>query len=603
MKRSLYLIIFVSFLLSSVCAVFADGAQSAGSGQDLLKEDSLTAPTSVQAASSDMEEPIYSNFNSDPVKNHPDHYKLLNIRDDVEPVLIQRIRTHHWNNGKGAEPGTISVYENGSKIGSWQAVGRSAYGTRNVYWDALVDFILYPGHSYYVSVSNVDSMSYNEASGGCGMFELYGIRPAPEGYVPSVQKGQSEQVTIANLTESQTQKPISSVQAPFSIWSDSSAPIYNGSPLPASVGVGYTFRMGRYEQDNNLNNGPEMIEWRVLAVQGDRALVTSKYALDYKAYQDGLDAATWENCSLRKWLNGDFYYSSFTDAEKNQIVLVTNDNPDNPQFRTDGGNSTQDRIFVLSYDEAQKYFKSDQDRICRVSNYAAANYESLVSSVTSDYLHRSSSFSEALWWLRTPGESLSKTVYVDADGYISLYGSTPMILINGTAYNDVRPAFWMKIEKTTCLSVKYNGGSCLAKVPTDKKCYKKGDKVTVLFDPVEYMPGLIFNGWDRTGEGSADHGYYYNSFTMPDHDVELKAICYQPYQNQYNQEEFFIDQYYSDQYDGTTGRDQTPYDPDRNVLYPDYDLEPDYGYVPDYSNNNPQITYPDGPWWNLDGVG
>ena len=37
---------------------------------------------------------------------------------------------------------------------------------------------------------------------------------------------------------------------------------------------------GHYEQDNDLNNGPEPIEWRILEVKGDKILLLSEYILD-----------------------------------------------------------------------------------------------------------------------------------------------------------------------------------------------------------------------------------------------------------------------------------------------------------------------------------
>ena len=51
----------------------------------------------------------------------------------------------------------------------------------------------------------------------------------------------------------------------------------------------------------------------------------------------------------------------------------------------------------------------------------------------------------------------------------------------------------------------------------------------VKFDPVTYMNGLIFYGWDWNNDGVADFGYAYNSFAMPAKDVEMKAICITPY--------------------------------------------------------------------------
>lgn len=77
--------------------------------------------------------------------------------------------------------------------------------------------------------------------------------------------------------------------------------------------------------------------------------------------------------------------------------------------------------------------------------------------------------------------------------------------------------------------VTYLGNNCLASVPTDENTYKAGETVTVMFDPVTYMNGLIFYGWDWNNDGVADFGYAYNSFSMPSKDVEMKAICISPY--------------------------------------------------------------------------
>lgn len=75
--------------------------------------------------------------------------------------------------------------------------------------------------------------------------------------------------------------------------------------------VGQRVRMGTYEQDNNTRNGRESIEWRILAIEGDQALLISEYGLDCQLYHYTNTSMTWENCSLRSWLNGSFMYSAF----------------------------------------------------------------------------------------------------------------------------------------------------------------------------------------------------------------------------------------------------------------------------------------------------
>ena len=118
---------------------------------------------------------LWSNMNTDPVKNGTPYYLDL-VMEEEEPIQLERITTYHWNNGEGAEPGTVSIYLGDALLSSWPAVGRSAYGTENVYWDAAVNIILMPGYTYSFRLSDEDSWSFNTASDNCGMIELYGHR-------------------------------------------------------------------------------------------------------------------------------------------------------------------------------------------------------------------------------------------------------------------------------------------------------------------------------------------------------------------------------------------------------------------------------------------
>ena len=83
-----------------------------------------------------------------------------------------------------------------------------------------------------------------------------------------------------------------------------------------AVAVGENVTFGRYEQDNNSSNGTEGIEWTVLDVQGEKALLLSKYGLNCKTYYKSQSPVTWETSDLRAWLNGEFYNKAFTAAEK-----------------------------------------------------------------------------------------------------------------------------------------------------------------------------------------------------------------------------------------------------------------------------------------------
>ena len=81
-----------------------------------------------------------------------------------------------------------------------------------------------------------------------------------------------------------------------------------------SVAAGDIVSFGTYEQDNNTSNGKENIEWLVLAKEGKRVLIISKYVLDCQQYNSTRTSVTWETCSLRKWLNETFLNAAFSSS-------------------------------------------------------------------------------------------------------------------------------------------------------------------------------------------------------------------------------------------------------------------------------------------------
>lgn len=199
------------------------------------------------------------------------------------------------------------------------------------------------------------------------------------------------------------------------------------APIPENLAVGDVFTFGAYEQDNDGVNGPEPVEWQVLAVEDGRVLLISKYALDAKPYNTNWIRKTWESCSLRKWLNGDFYNSAFSPAEQERIVTVTNVNPDHPFTRIKGGRDTEDRVFLLTIDEANSRFPSDDARRCRATAYAKAN-----GTYVNEY------HGDSWYWLRSRGASSRTASLVLFSGYVNTVGYG----VNNTG-GYVRPAMWL----------------------------------------------------------------------------------------------------------------------------------------------------------------
>ena len=133
--------------------------------------------------------------------------------------------------------------------------------------------------------------------------------------------------------------------------------------------VGNIVLFGTYEQDDNLENGAEPIEWIVLERDGENAFLLSKYALDAKPYNDQERRTTWEECTLRKWLNEDFLNTAFTEERQQIIQLRRIDNSiEEGTPVVEGQNDTMDKVFLLSWKEAIKDYREDQDvRFCKVT--------------------------------------------------------------------------------------------------------------------------------------------------------------------------------------------------------------------------------------------
>ncbi len=109
--------------------------------------------------------------------------------------------------------------------------------------------------------------------------------------------------------------------------------------------------------------------WRVLDKKKDRALLIKDEAItDHpfckKASDEEIAKINWSNSDARKWLSTDFMKETFVDSEQNIMIETSLDGT--------GDASASDKIFLLSAEEAEKYY---------------------------DVLHET----KTCWWLRTPG--------------------------------------------------------------------------------------------------------------------------------------------------------------------------------------------------------
>lgn len=173
----------------------------------------------------------------------------------------------------------------------------------------------------------------------------------------------------------------------------------------------------------------EAVRWKVLDMNGTNALVISDKILDAIPYHKKRESITWETCSLRAWLNDKFYNTVFDDSIRAAIVATNNNNSSNSKNRTTGGNDTIDNVFLLSIDEANKYFKTDKARGASGTVYVYAKSRLFVA-------ENGNSF----WWLRSPGGNQ------DSAAVVSCYGNVVECGTRVTYDRGVRPACWVDIS-------------------------------------------------------------------------------------------------------------------------------------------------------------
>ena len=237
--------------------------------------------------------------------------------------------------------------------------------------------------------------------------------------------------------------------------------MYNGARYRAvtfdSYRPEYTDWVSDASRSNQDNNGYESgniyyfrfepLKWRVLDPAA--GLVLCESVIDCQVYQNvmyhsgdetyqGIDSDVYANdyaaCSIRSWLNEDFYNTAFSAAEK---ALFAGTVLDNSAYSTDSSEydsaSTTDKIFLLSWGDALNAaygFVTDNVRYAQGTDYAKCQG-----------LYVSNLTPNSYWWLRSPGNSSDCASGVDLYGRV-YYGH----LVNHL--RGVRPAFQFKSEIT-----------------------------------------------------------------------------------------------------------------------------------------------------------
>ena len=200
--------------------------------------------------------------------------------------------------------------------------------------------------------------------------------------------------------------------------------------LLSQAQVGDYVVFGSYEQDANTSNGKENIVWYVLAKAGKHLLVITRDAIERYQYNASLSGVTWEECSLRRFLNETFLNKAFSDGEQAMIQNSTVTADMNTLYDSYAGNTTKDKVFVLSILEVDRFSdaKKWNWRKCSATDYAIASGASVRNG-------------GCCWWLRTSGETGHNAAGVFSDGTIYEAGFD----VNDDSIS-VRPALWINLD-------------------------------------------------------------------------------------------------------------------------------------------------------------
>jgi len=168
-------------------------------------------------------------------------------------------------------------------------------------------------------------------------------------------------------------------------------------------------------------------DWVVLDLSDnmrEALIMTEDVIRDEKPYNHRKMAIIWKFCSLRTYLNRQFI-QSFHKKEQDCIAEKEMENYRNSRYGTIGGWKTKDKVFLLSFEEAERYFPYNQDRVAK---------------------HKKVSSNEpkipCTWWLRSPGKKYRQAAVVDENGEIKHCTDVNASL-------GVRPALWVKLDALT----------------------------------------------------------------------------------------------------------------------------------------------------------
>lgn len=136
---------------------------------------------------------LFNNWNKASVGNGPRAATTFSLKS---PATITNITNYHWNNGRGAPAGTISLKgQDGRTYGPWRTRATSGTGgAQNVNWIAEPNVTI-PAGNYTVIDSSPSTWSQNSGSGGRGFTQVQGIPQSAAVHTPVTRGSIAQEIT------------------------------------------------------------------------------------------------------------------------------------------------------------------------------------------------------------------------------------------------------------------------------------------------------------------------------------------------------------------------------------------------------------------------
>lgn len=198
------------------------------------------------------------------------------------------------------------------------------------------------------------------------------------------------------------------------------------------INTGNVIKLGTYIQDGDKGTKKTSIEWKVVKIKNGEALLIAQHGLDCKPFNEYNNETYWERCTLRKWLNDEFYNTAFTEEEKKALIKHRVGTAKNKISNTRSGNPTYDYVAIPSEGELDSYLPTPNSRKAKASVYSVLRgaFASTEPSI----------FGNGYYWLRTGGTNRQFAMVVDPYGVADSNGQ--VVIANNIM---VRPEIWVKV--------------------------------------------------------------------------------------------------------------------------------------------------------------